>query len=559
MLNTLRIRNLALVDEADIEFRRGLNVITGETGAGKSLLIGALKLLLGERADRSMIRTGETRASAEAVFQLDDPSAVDALLEDRGLAPCEDGRLIIRRVIRDSGSGQNTVNDGAVTLQVLKSIGDLLVDMHGPHDHQSLLRPEIQREVLDAFGRLDEPLRACREAFRAWRQAKDEREELERRASGDPSQRIDFLSYQLEEVEQANLSEEDEARVREEHTMLANAQEVLQHARTACQALTEGEPCAFDALAAAQRELNALARLVPEAESSRAELEEISARVQELSRAVADRAGGMEAGPERMQWLEERLATYQSLQRKHRADVPALLEMAGQWREELAALERIDEERAEIDRRIEERYSTMMRRGVELHRQRAEAADRLSESITRELAGLGFPHGFFDVAVHESEPGPYGTDTVEFGFAPNPGEEMRPMSAIASSGEISRVMLAVKTVLARHDLIPLLVFDEIDANVGGELAHAVGDRLARVAATHQVLCITHLAQVAACGTTHLAVRKTVRDGRTYTAVAPLDEQARVDEITRMMGGAERSAAAGRHAAELLESARDASR
>jgi DNA repair protein RecN (Recombination protein N) len=551
MLRNLKIKNLALVDDVQVGFNDGLNVITGETGAGKSLMIGALRLLLGERADKSLIRTGETSCSVHAEFGLTDSSRIDAVLEDIGVDPCEGGLLIIRRVISES-SNKTLVNDEPVTLNVLKRLGDALVDMHGPYDHQSLLDQAIQLEILDAFGQLD----AVRESYISeYQKYRDIQKQIDLLNSGneeDLERQIEFLDYRVNEIDAANLTAEEEQQVEEEHGIIANSQQVIELANGVVMALTEGEGCAFDGLASAQQLLNQLIRLMPEAQEWHDEIESSVTSVQETVRSIENSAAGIDASVERMQWLDDRLTTYQTLKRKYGATVEEVLQNRETWSRQLNELRGRGQRREELQIQCDTTLEKTKKAGLALRAKRENVADHLSECITKELVDIGFEHGFFDVRITPCDPGPSGMDTVEFGFAPNAGEDMRPLRMIASSGEISRVMLATKAVLARQDRIPVLVFDEIDANIGGEIGGAVGRKLKQVAEHHQLICITHLPQVAACGTTHLAVSKKVENGRTFTEVELLDPESRPQELARMLGGVDSTNVTLQHAREMLE-------
>jgi DNA repair protein RecN (Recombination protein N) len=552
MLSRLNIRNLALVDSVSVSFERGLTVITGETGAGKSLLIGALRLLLGERADKSMIRTGETSCGIEAVFELSDPTDVNAALEMVGLPPCEDGMLVIRRTITESNS-KNIVNDSPVTLPVLKSLGDVLVDMHGPYDHQSLLKTEAQMDILDAFGHLGDERAAYQDKYRIFQGLGKRFQELSNIDDSGLAEQIDLLAWRIKEVEEAKISEEDELAVQQEHEQMANAQNILELAQTVAGGLTESEAPALDGLSAARRACLQIVKYLPAAEEWAEELEGAARTAQEISAAIQSAVEDINAGPERLQFLDERLALYRNLKRKHAPSVPEILAKLDEWKERLKDLQSRDEQRAcvEADRaaaRIETEKA-----GRALRKKRQKVAGDLADAITFELRDLGFEHGLFEVQLLDlDDPASSGMDEIDFGFAPNAGETMRPLRAIASSGEISRVMLAVKAVLARHDRIPLLVFDEIDANVGGEIANAVGDKLAQVGQTHQVIAITHLPQVAVCGHNHFAVAKNVQDGRTFTRISMIDGTKRTEEVARMLGGKDLTKVTLRHAAELLQ-------
>jgi DNA repair protein RecN (Recombination protein N) len=552
MLKSLRVRNLAVAENVSVEFGPGLNIVTGETGAGKSILVGALALLLGERADKTLIRTGEEQCSVEAVFELAEAGEVDGILDSLGLPPCEAGSLVLRRTIRAAG-GQILVNDSPVTLQALKQIGDALVDMHGPHDHQSLFRTDAQLAVLDAFGR-------CSREREAYAETYDRMQEIGRRKAelsmneADLAQQVDLLDYRVREIEQAGIREGEEEEVQAEHLIRGNAQRILELAGHVAGALTEQETCAFNALVAAQRPMEELSRLLPAAAEWRDEIARLAARVQELGVSIAREAEDIEAEPARLEWLDQRMATYQKIKRKYGGSVAAAIETLETSRTRLKDLRTRTERIAALDAEAAALRADLETRGAALRKKRKAASEELGEAVTGELEFLGFPGSSFSVELTPREPLADGMDHVEFGFAPNVGESMRPLRLIASSGEISRLMLATKAVLAEHDRMPVLVFDEIDANLGGEMGHAVGRELAGVATRHQVVCITHLPQVAAHGTIHQAVRKVVRDGRTFTQVDRLEEKARIEELARMLGGSD-SRAALAHALEMLAHAR----
>lgn len=552
MLHSLRIRNLAIVEDVRVEFGDGLNVITGETGAGKSVIIGALNLVLGDRADKSLIRTGADQCSVEAVFQLSAPRDVDAALEELGLAECEDGALIVRRQLGAAGTGKCFINDSPTTVQALKRIGDLLVDMHGPHDHQSLLSREFQLDLLDAFGQLGKPRQNYAEAYRHWLEVQQQRAALND-GDADVAQQIDFLKFQIKEIDQAEIQNLDEAELIQEHTRAANAQRILQLTDGVAHALAGEEASAFESLAAAQKHLSELSAIVPEAETWRKDAAALAGQIQELERTLGTFAQKIDADPQRLQWLEDRVATLHKLKRKYGATVPEIREFWGKAKQRLEDLETRGERAGKLDAEIKKAFGQIEKLGRELTTMRRSAAKKLATTVTQELRDLGFAHGAFDVALTPAAtPGPRGLDDIEFSFAPNVGEPARPLRQIASSGEMSRVMLASKVVLAEHDRIPVLVFDEIDANVGGEMGNAIGEKLRTVSAGHQVICITHLPQVAAQGRSHLVVSKSVQAGRTSAGILPVTGPARAEEIARMLGGRDLTSVAVRHAQEMLE-------
>jgi len=551
MLISLRIKNLAIVDNLRVDFDAGLNVITGETGAGKSIMADALGLLLGERADKSMIRAGEDRCGVEATFHLANPDPINDILDDVGIDICEDGVLLIRRIISATGAGKNRVNDCPATIQVLKRIGALLVDMHGPHDHQSLLDEGAQLDILDAFATLDSERTAYQKCYAELNALRRAREALD----GDDQaveQQIDLLSFQVREIEEAQLAPDEEESIEEEHRVVANASRILELAQGVESALLEDDASAFNSMAFVQRNMPELSRLVPDGEAWRSEAESVAIQIQELAQSINSYVQRIEADPERLQWLDDRMALIRKLKRKYGGSVEDVLAFLATTQSRLKDLESRGERITELDKSIEEAHTQVCGAGKKLTRKRATAAQALGEAITSHLGDLGFPHGQFNVQLSAAaEPRPSGLDLVDFGFAPNVGEPMRSLKAIASSGEISRVMLATKSVLAKHDRIPVLVFDEIDSNVGGEMGTAIGAKLATVAEDHQVLCITHLPQVAIHGTTHLVVAKRIEEGRTLTAIQKIIDDERAEEVARMLGGKTMTSVTLRHAREML--------
>jgi DNA repair protein RecN (Recombination protein N) len=426
--------------------------------------------------------------------------------------------------------------------------------MHGPHDHQSLFYPAAQLDILDAFGHTEEERAAYARAYAKISELEARREALLQQGS-DPEGQIELLTYRIKEIESAAPVEGEEEAVLQEHTTAGSAQRIMELTGGLVNALTENEDNAFNALASMQRPLEELERLLPAAVGWREETADLATRVQALDAAIRHAVDHIEADPARMEWLDQRLSTYRKLQRKYGATVAEILGVLETSKSRLDELEQRDERLKELDAAWSRLREDLLVRGRALGAKRRIAAASLAEAIVGELEFLGFPNSAFAVDLAEGEPKADGMDEVEFGFAPNIGESMRPLRTIASSGEISRVMLAIKAVLAQHDRIPVLVFDEIDANLGGEMGHAVGRELAGVADRHQVLCITHLPQVAVHGTTHFAVAKQVQDGRTFTRVRELDAHGRIEEVARMLGGGAEVRASVEHARELLFRAR----
>ncbi len=560
MLATLRIRNLALVSDLTLEFPPGLVVVTGETGAGKSIVLGALDLLLGARAERALIRAGEDTCTVEAAFDTRRLApGFHAVLAHSGCEPCEDHQLLLKRTLTAAGANRQFVNGTPATLATLAEIGDWLVDVHGPHDHQSLLHPARQLAILDAFGGLQPQVRTFGEGVVRRRELEAQKAALvvdERTYA----QQLELLRYQVREIADANLRADEEAELEHEHRRASNAAKLLQLGQAAVQLLGDDDASVLNQAGAVGRLLAELQRVDPEAQPLAAAHEQVVAGVRELQSDLARYLDRVELDPERLQALEERLNLIQSLKRKYGATLASVIEFGedvGRRLHQLesrdAELHRLNEELAALDREL-------AAAGRKLTAARRELIPKLAKAVTRQLGDLGFRQSHFDVALTTASPAAdppapaaaSGLDGVEFQFAPNPGEPVRPLRAIASSGEMARVMLAIKTVLAAVDEIPVLVFDEVDANVGGETAHAVGDKMRQIARRRQVFCVTHLPQVAAAADVHFCVTKEVRAGRTITRMERLADGDRVTELARMLGG--QSDAARRHAQALLEAA-----
>lgn len=554
MLTNLRVQNLAVVDDLSVEWQPGLNTVTGETGAGKSVIIGALTLLLGERADRSLIRSGSQGCLVEAIFEPPDIESINRLLDEADLPPCDDNnQLIIRRSINAAGGGRTVINDRQVTLQLLKKIGDQLVDMHGPHEHQSLFSRVFQQECLDAYGKHNKELDAYRHAYAQFINLSEQRSELEG-AEGQINQEIELLSLQADEFKQATLTDEDDD-IEKEHALAANAQRILELSNGICQTLNgEDDSGAFQSMLTARKMLQELSQLSEDAAEWEKEAAAVTDQIRALAEAVESAAQNIEIDPERLHTIEARMSLIYRLKRKYGGSLATVLDTQRRVEKRLEQLLHRNEEIERLNTAITAAENEVKNCGIKLHQARKLAATRMVKDVTKELRDLGFSHGAFDISINKTTPGPSGMDSTEFNFAPNAGEPMRPLRSIASSGEISRVMLALKTILAEHDRIPVLVFDEIDANVGGEMGAAIGRKLRKVAQCRQVLCITHLPQVAVCGTDQYVVIKQVEKGRTFTNITKLDQEARVNEIARMLSGNNPSKTTLQHAKEMLEEA-----
>ncbi len=556
MLNTLRIKNLALVSDLTLELQPGYNVVTGETGAGKSIILGALNLVLGERADRTLIRSGEDSCGVEAVFDSRGLRApLKSFLEENGLEPCEDHQLVLKRTFTSAGTNRQFINGSPTTLATLAALGEWLVDMHGPHDHQSLLHPTRQLSILDAFGGLEQD----RAAFGGLVHRRGDLESEKSALIVDEktyAQQLDLLRFQVQEISAARLQPEEEEPVTREFHRASNAAKLLQLSQAAQDVLGESDSSLLTQSGAVGRLLAELQRV----DAGAGQLVELHSQatetLRELQSALSHYADKVDVDPARLAELEERLNLLHTLKRKYGASLAEVIAFGDEARAKLQALESRDAELARINAALEKLDAEILRAGKALTAGRRKAIPQLAKAVSRQLEDLGFKQGKLDVALTTAEPGPAsspgasGFDTVEFQFAPNPGEPAKPLRAIASSGELARVMLALKTVLASEDEIPVLVFDEVDANVGGETANAVGEKMRQIAAKRQVFCITHLPQVAAAADAHYVVAKQVKNGRTLSEITLLDKKSRVTELARMLGG--QSEAARKHAGALLK-------
>ena len=551
MLVALRIKNLALVEDLSLELTKGFNAITGETGAGKSILIGALNLTLGERADRDLIRAGSDACAVEALFDVTRLKSLPPLLQELGLEPCADSQLILKRVFTAAGGNRQFVNGSPATLQALKQIGELLVDIHGPHDHQSLLRTDVQLRILDCFAGLDDSRNDFAEKFHRVKEI-DGRKRALVMDEAEFQRQLDLLTHQVNEIEAARLSPDEETALEADYRTASNAQKLLDLLGRAQQALSEGESSAVSSLTQAQRALRDLAAIDPKAASLEETNHELIAQLQELIRDLSQYASRVELDPDRLQFLSERMTLIQGLKRKYGKTLAETIEFGKNAREQLRQLQGREEELSQLEKQAVVAAQGLEKSGKTLRAARLKAIPKLAKGVTGHLRELGFLKSTFDADLTPCEAGLSGMDAIEFRFAPNPGEPVKALRDIASSGEMARVMLALKTALAEQDEVPVLVFDEVDANIGGEIGNRVGEKMARIGSRHQVLCITHLPQVAAHTGNHHVVVKSVEKGRTFTRIERLAPESRVEEIARMLGG--KTETSLKHAREMIHAA-----
>lgn len=548
-LSSLRIRNLALVEELEWLIAPGFTAITGETGSGKSIIVGALKLILGERAEKGLIRTGAESCTVEALFDVADVKALNAQLEDQGVEPCDEAQLILKRVFSTAGANRQFINGSPTTLAVLKGLGDALVDLHGPHDHQSLLSNDTQMALLDAFAGADDLRRKFAAKFREVNALTAERDGLAANESA-LERELDLLRHQVSEIEAASLVAGEEEELLARFSVATNSRKLLELSTQILDRVAESEDAALIRLGEAGRLLRELERVDPSAsrfaESHLRAVTELEDLAQSLQRYAED----LDLDPSRLAEMEERVSLFETLKRKYGGSIADVIAFGAQAAERLQKIESRGDEIIRLGQEIDAARKAMLDLGAKLGAKRKTAAPKLAASVTAHLRDLGFKKSEFAIALAANEkPVASGLESAEFLFAPNPGEPPKPLKSIGSSGEISRVMLAVKSSLAAEDTISLLVFDEIDANVGGEIAHAVGAKMAALGKERQVLCISHLPQVAAVANEQFVVTKEYAKDRTISQLQKVEGKTRVEEIARMLGGKTESALA--HAKTLL--------
>jgi len=561
MLHEIHVQNYAVIDSLQVEFAPGLNLLSGETGSGKSILVDALGLALGGRASAEVIRSGQERAQVTAVFRAEGRPPWSTWLEECGLAQEEE--LILRREILASGKSRMLVNDQPVTLAAVKSMAGLLVEMHGQNEHVALFARDAQLDLLDQFAGVDEELQRVRELHTRRRELESEFDSLSQNEQ-ERLRTIDLLSFQVQELEHAKIEPGEDAGLEDEKRVLANLERVRTAAASAFSELYEEEGASCSRLAAAMRQLEELRRYESAVEPVLESLAGARASLEDAADFLRNYLGRLEANPQRLEEIEDRLALLDRLKRKYGQTLEEILAYGEKTRLELAKMEHADERREAIQRELEKATGDYGKAAEALSAERREAARKLTRLVREELAQLGMEKTRLEVHFEnllEGRAGPRGIDEVEFRISPNPGEELRPLEKIASGGEISRLMLALKTVVgtnrpgagAARRTARTFIFDEVDSGIGGRVAESVGQRLKRLARDGQVLCVTHLAQIACFADQHYYVEKFERAGRTLTSVTHLaTEKDRARELARMLSGSQITDAVLKHAAAMLK-------
>ena len=556
MLRRIHIRNVALIEEQAIEFDDGFSVLTGETGAGKSIIIESFNFVLGERASRDLIQYGAEKASVEAEFELSATEPVLPVLRELEMEP-EDGQLILYRELNTSGKNVCRVNGIPVTTNILKQIGDMLIDIHGQHAHQSLLNPKNHITLLDAFAgescaaKLEETAGRYR-VFSAAKRALDDAtmDEMER------ARKCDLFAYQIQEIENAHLAEGEEEELTEKRNKLQNAQTILTALGGSSESLN-GEDGILSRLTAVRQLLSGISGISPEYAEIAEKISDAYYQLEDAGYTVRDLSEGFAYDPAELDRIEWRLEQIAQLKRKYGNSVREILTYYEKISEEYRLLMTVEERKDQLKADYEKTLGMYRAAASELSAERRSAALRLQKLLIPEMKDLGMPHASFEVRIDtdpEGTPSANGLDSVEFLLSANLGEPVKPLANVASGGELSRIMLAFKTVLAGSDGIPTMVFDEIDSGVSGEISVALARKMRQIASLHQVLCVTHLAQIAAYAHTDYYVSKETRGDRTFSSAVRLDPQQRVEEIARIMSGSAGDEAALQHARNLMESA-----
>ena len=553
MLHSLSIRNFAIITRLDLEFGAGFNVLTGETGAGKSIIMDALSLILGGRAGAEMVRGGADKASIDAVFDVARSPELRNVITEMGF-DLEDDRLFISREVNSNGKSASKVQGRPCTVAQLKELGDWLVDLHGQHEHQSLLAVSRHLDMLDDWGGkiIGEKRAEVGKAYAALQSLKAERDRLEKDAR-ERTHLLDLYQFQVKEIKDAQLTVGEDDELASEYKRVANAQKLAESADSAASALSGGEigGGALEALNSAIRLLEEAAELDATLQPTLDAIKSASYELEEAERDLVRYQDTVELNPERITQIEDRLELLRTLKRKYGDTVEEIIAYGSETAAKLDALEHSEERGAQLNSEIDKAANKLQKLSEELTKLRKKAAKEFETITLGDLRDLAMEKARFEVSMEIVAPNAKGADKVEFLIATNPGEPLRPLAKVASGGEISRVMLAVKSAMARQEALPTMVFDEVDVGVGGRIASVIADKIETLSKSAQILCITHLAQIAARGNTHFSIEKHEENGRTVATVTPLSEDERIGEIARMIGGTGVTETVLQHAREML--------
>ncbi len=556
MLTRLTIRNLVIVRELELGFSPGMSALTGETGAGKSIMIDALGLALGDKTDNSMIRNGSDKAEVNAGFDLSDCPGALQWLDEHDLA--DDKQCLLRRVLVRDGRSRAYINGTPSTQAMLRELGELILDIHGQHEHQSLLRSSAQRDLLDAYAGLQQQVSELGTHFQGLQEARRQRHEL-RQAAADRANRLDYLSFQVAELEPLIETAADIEQLEQDHQRMAHAERLQSESYSLLQALSDGEQDVSSLLGSLSNQLGELAALDTQLEEARELIETAAIQVDEATQSLRHYADRIQIDPQRLQEIDTQLGKLHDAARKHRIEIAELPSLAERMQTELDELRNADQALDQLDDRIESLQKTYDQHAGKLSKARARAARKLSDTVTKSMQQLGMKGGSFSIACEPNDDSPsrHGIDNIQFLVAANPGQPAGALSGVASGGELSRISLAIQVATADCGEVPTLIFDEVDVGIGGAVAEIVGQLLRRLGGQRQVLCVTHLPQVASQAHHHYRVHKMSDGETTETRIEKLDDTSRVSEVARMLGGVDITEQTLKHAGEMIERAQKA--
>jgi len=549
MLEELHIKNFAIIDELTLKFSSGLNIFTGETGAGKSIIVDALELIVGGRSEPEMIRSGYDESEIEAIFNIAGVEELKKKLDNFGLN--EEDELIIRRVLSRTGKGRVYINNKVSTLSAVKEIGSLLIDIHGQHQHQSLLNPETHIEFVDKFGNIIDMRNKYLESYHKWKQINEEIQKL-KETERVKHEKMDFLNFQVREIEEAKLKAGEEEELKTERQVLIHAEKFMSLANEGIENLYSRDGAVIEVLNLIKKKVTELSKIDPSLNEIEPLLDNCMIQLNEVVTFLQKYRDKFNYDPGRLEEIEARLQLIGKLKKKYGDSIEAILKRFDELKEELNKIESAGEKIKKLEEDQVQVYYEMKKIADELTERRRETSKKLKKGIESELRALGMAKAVFEVEFKKTDFTEHGTDTIEFMLSPNAGEDIKPLSMIASGGELSRIMLGLKNVLAGYSGISVLIFDEIDTGIGGAVAEVVGRKLKEVSRRHQVLCVTHLPQIACYADAHFYVSKIQEKGRTVTRVKQLNRDERVDELARMLSGIELTRKSREYAKELLE-------
>lgn len=556
MLQELRIKNFAIIDELNLSFSKGLNILTGETGAGKSIILNAVHLLLGDKATEELVRSSEEEASVEALFDISGNREVKGRVEEKvpELHSVEEDSLLIRRVISRSGRGKTLIDGNLATLGMLSEIGEKLLSIYGQHEHQSLQRVDTHIDILDELGGLFELRGEFQEQFEKFfslsQEVKKIQEEKEKRAK-----ERELMSFQLNEIETSGIQTGEEEALKEERRILTHAKKLVEFSNVSEEILYAEEGSALERIQSTLKQGREMVAIDPSLSEPLKTLENASIQLEEAALALRDYSRRIEVSPMRLEEVENRLEEVDRLERKYGPTVEDVLLFKKKVEETLKSFTSNEERLFQLEGILDSFQGEVIALARRLSWERNKVASELKKSVEKELGSLGMKKSTFEVLIEDIPISPKGMDQVEFLISPNVGEEVKPLAKIASGGELSRIMLAMKKILAKVGGRQVLIFDEVDSGIGGAIAEVVGRKLKELSRHHQVVCVTHLPQIACFADTHHSVRKEVRGGRTVTLVDRLEKEAIVDEIARMLGGVKVTEKTRAHAKEMIENAK----